>query len=501
MKQIKNLILLAFAFPLVMTGCDSSISGDFVENQPPSTNLTVDKINRGEEDRLSSQINISWWGVDSDGYIVGYEYAINDTSENAWTYTEKTDSTFILPISSGQSTDDVLFKVRAIDNDGATDPVGARLVYPIVNTAPTVEINSVETPPDTLFSIASFGWQINDPDGFLNIDRTEIAFNDTTDWISIPIPDNAEQNGLFISVELDNSVTGTTSGELFLGKSYIRTQIQAPNLEVGGDNTFYVRTVDKAGASSSVDTVSWYIKEQRSRTLFLNDFSGTFSGEAQALHLDLLDQNGIQPDVWIINDGQAGGGRKVRLSEAFPVNIDPTLKKTLAKWDHIYWISNDIDRNITYAQEILSDFIDEGGNLFVNIPMKGLDLSDPIFNFLPVDSLGVLTGIETGFQIPNNTEILSSPEFNGPNPLTTQRITGSYPLKPIVGAQSIYTADFKTSTLVGSTTEYDEFESVGIRNPEGNLVYFALDFRLITGNNNLSDLVNSICVGDLEFVQ
>lgn len=501
LKNFKELFVAVIAAVSIFTACDSSVSGDLVENQPPSTNLTVDQINRDESDRLSSQINISWWGVDPDGYIVGYEFAINDTSEGAWTFTERTDSTFILPITLGQSTDDVLFKVRAIDNDGAVDPDGASLVYPIVNTAPTVEINDVETPPDTLFSIASFGWQINDPDGFPNIDRTEIAFNDTTEWISIPIPDNAEQNGLFVSVELDNALTGSATGDVFLGRSYLSTNLQAPNLEVGATNTFYVRTVDRAGASSAIDSVSWYIKEQQSRVLFLNDYSGSFSGEAQSLHLDLLRQNGIDPDIWVINDGEAGGGRKVRLSEAFPVNIDPTLQKTLAKWDHIYWISNDIDRNVTYAQEILSEFFANGGNMFANIPMKGLELSDPIFNFVPVDSVGDFEAPSIGFQIPGDTEIISESGFSGPTALTTQRIVGSYPVKPIVGAQSLYTTDFRTSTIVGSSLDYTEFETIAIRNPEGNLIYHALDFRFINGNNNLADLVARICIQDLEFVQ
>ncbi|HBX65174.1 MAG TPA: hypothetical protein DEG32_03140, partial [Balneolaceae bacterium] len=99
-------------------------------------------------------INISWWGNDPDGYVVGYEYAINDTSEGAWTFTERSDSTFILPITEGQETDDVLFKVRAVDDDGERDPDGARLVYPIVNSNPTVSFNANETPPDTLFSIS-----------------------------------------------------------------------------------------------------------------------------------------------------------------------------------------------------------------------------------------------------------------------------------------------------------------------------------------------------------
>ena len=118
MNSLKNISLFLFGFALILS-CETAPTGDFVDNRPPNTFLTVEQINREGDFRLSSQINISWWGTDSDGYIVGYEYAINDTSENAWSFTTKTDSTFILPISEGLSEDNVLFKIRAIDDDGA----------------------------------------------------------------------------------------------------------------------------------------------------------------------------------------------------------------------------------------------------------------------------------------------------------------------------------------------------------------------------------------------
>lgn len=82
------IILLLFATGLIISACETGISGTENENQLPKTFLTVNDINRSEDARLSSQINISWWADDPDGYIDGYEYAINDTSEGAWSFTE-----------------------------------------------------------------------------------------------------------------------------------------------------------------------------------------------------------------------------------------------------------------------------------------------------------------------------------------------------------------------------------------------------------------------------
>ncbi|HBX65172.1 MAG TPA: hypothetical protein DEG32_03130, partial [Balneolaceae bacterium] len=96
------------------------------------------------------------------------------------------------------------------------------------------------------------------------------------------------------------------------------------------------------GAVSSVDTLSWYIKEQQSKVLFLNDFGASNYVEVQNQHLSYLSENGITPDVWFINTGQPSLGT-IELSDQFPTVIDPTLSKTLAKWDHIYWLSDDLD--------------------------------------------------------------------------------------------------------------------------------------------------------------
>tara|TARA_R110000868_G_scaffold259361_5_gene517343 strand:- start:110600 stop:112057 length:1458 start_codon:yes stop_codon:yes gene_type:complete len=482
-------------------GCDSGLSGNFVENQPPVTNLTVERINRGEDFRLSSQINISWWGSDPDGFVVGFEYAINDTSEGAWKFTTKSDSTFILPINGGQNTDDVLFKVRAVDNEGAKDPIGAKLIYPIVNSEPEVSFNINETPPDSMFAISSFGWTVSDPDGFLNIRSTEIAINDTVNgWVEIPFSE--ENDGkVFISLEYDNTTTGIKVANTFLGRSYRSALdnsgelIRVPNIEVGAKNTAFIRTTDAAGAISEVDTVSWFVKPQNSKVLFINDIEGTSALTKQSLHLSYLEANGIFPDVWLINSGGTG------LSEQFPSVIDPTLQKTLAKWDHIYWISNSIARNITFALDITTQFFADGGTMFVNIPMSPTIVNQELelFNFLPIDSIGYVdpNKLETGFIINNNTEVVGLE--GAPTLLTQNRQTGIYPLKPLPGASLLYETDFKASTVIGTINDYTRFEGVGIENSEGNLIYFGMDITLLNGNGNLDEFIDYVGVQRLGF--
>lgn len=497
-KLIPALLLL-----ILVGSCSDSLSGDFKENQPPSTNLTVESINREGDFRLSSQIRISWFGKDPDGYVIGYEYAINDTSENAWTFTTKTDSIFILPITPGQSQDDVLFKVRAIDNDEARDPIGARLIYPIVNSTPTASLVKTQIPPDTLFSIASFGWNIGDPDGILNIDRTEIAINDTINgWQEIPF--SVEEDGqIFISLEVDNSSIGLKDAQVFIGRGYSTGQINGqniiiPNVEVGARNTFYVRTIDAAEAISPIDSVSWYIKEQKSKTLFLNDFAGLASAEASQFHLDALKATGVNPDVWIINDKEVEQ-EKVQISAAFPASTDPTLTRTLEKWDHIYWISNDLDRNITYAQEVTSRFFQNGGNAFISIPMKSINSSDAVFNFLPVDSIGI-----GQFALQNNSLLLpEQPELNDTLAVLSNSfvLLGVYPIKGVSGSKQLYSANFFRRSATGALRTYNGYKGVAVENEEGNLIYLSLNPRDMNGKSNFNDFIQSVVIDRLGFKQ
>ncbi|XWN37186.1 MAG: hypothetical protein ROO71_14680 [Balneola sp.] len=502
MKTHNLLFLLILLTFISWNGCKETVSGEFSENQPPTTNLTVERINRGSDFRLSSQIQISWFGSDPDGFISGFEYAINDTSEGNFTFTTKTDSVFILPISSGQQTDDVLFKVRAVDDKGLADPVGASLVYPIVNSTPQVSINSNQSPPDTLFSVSSFGWNFSDPDGLLNLASTEIAINDTINgWTEIPFTEE-DDGQLFISLEVDNTTAGTNDAQVFLGRSYSTLQVNGENLtipvNVGAQNTFYVRAVDAAGSASELDSLSWYIKEQTSNTLFLNDFSGPSSSSRQQFHLNLLQQNGISPDIWVINDGEVSQD-KVALSSAFPAVIDPTLIKTLSKWDHIYWISNDLDRNITYAQEILDEFFDNGGTSFVNIPMKNIDEEDPVFNFLPVDSIqtGQFLILEDSLVTPTNAAITNTLRVES----GSFALSGVFPVKGVSGSTSLYQANFVRRTATGGVRAYDDYQFVTLENSEGNVIYFSLDLSNLNGNNNISDMIREVVIERLGFKQ
>ncbi|MCH8568513.1 MAG: hypothetical protein LAT67_09625 [Balneolales bacterium] len=484
---------------LALSSCDAEMKGDFNANQPPNTFLTVNEINLPEGDRLVSQVNISWWGDDPDGYIVGYEFRIGDDQTEPWTFTTRTDSVFVLPIEEGNMDADVRFTVRAIDNDGDVDPDPPSLLFPIRNSPPVIAFRSNETPPDTTYRVFSFGWNASDPDGDANLNRIEVALNDTTEWQAVPT------NISFLTVRVDDTVSPATS-QVFFGRALNTTDLQFDTININGDNIFYVRAVDNAGAISPVVEHEWYIKEQTSRILFLNDFQGGNSASRAEFHLGLLEQVGItQVDFIDISDGAATGGNRVLFSQAFPDRslAQPTINTMLAEWDHIYWISDNLDRNIGYALEITLNFFENGGTMFINIPTKNVPADNPIFQFLPFQRMESLPTGQQSFFIANQSQIIPADDLPNPPTLTFRRnLLPYYPVIPFGETVELFEANFQLRAAVtGAISEFDGSKLISATNPDESILFFGIDLTEFTAESDLARLLEITCTEILGFQQ
>lgn len=498
---------LATLFTLFVAGfmgaCNTSPTGTINENLPPRTSLTVEAIDIDENNRLSSSVAISWWGDDPDGYIVGYEVAIGDTTANAaWIFTNRTDSVFVLPISEGNETEDVLFAVRAVDNNQQRDPSPATLIFPIKNTPPTTELNPLELPPDTTYSVVSFGWAFDDPDGASTLLRTEITFNDSTSgWIPIPLDEPGQQE-VFITLVSDNDPINPTA-ELFLGRTLRETGITISTLSNNATNKLFVRTLDKALAVSEMKSVSWYMKSRNSNILVLNDDASGSSAEHLSVYLDQFSQLGFGIDVIDISDGTGLEGGVVPISEAFPRVVDPTVNLMMAQWDHIFWFSSSLSRNINYAQEILDRFFAQGGTMLATIPVTKIDEESPLFNFIPLQNYMPLnpSAGETSFLLLNNSDV--TPAEGSGIDLTIRYNGGNdpniIPFEAISGAQELFEGNFRKRFITGFTVPFDGPSVVAAENPEGNLIYFGIPLADLNGSGNLNELMQLLLVERLEF--
>jgi hypothetical protein len=479
----------------LLVTCDAGIQGNFNDNLPPKTYLTVENINLPEGDRLVSQISISWWGDDPDGYIMGYEFRIGNTDQTEWTFTTRTDSVFVLPIPPGETDADVRFTVRAIDNNDARDPEPPSVVFPIRNSPPEITFATNQTPPDSTFRISSFGWNVSDPDGFPNLSRVEIALNDTSQWHTVPVEID------FITLRVDDTLS-EPNAQVFFGRALINSDIVFTDVNVDAENTMYVRAYDNAEASSAIITYQWFVKRQRSSVLFFNDIENPDAPNRVAQHLSLLRENGIDVVDYIdISDGNAISGQRVPFTSALPDRslADPTTNRMLAEWDHIYWVSDNLDRNISYALEMTLDFFNKGGTMFINIPTKRISDDNPLLEFLPFERMEQLPAGQQSFIIQSNSLVTPFPGVTGIPILTIRRnLLSYYPIVPFGGSVSLYNADFRTRTPFG-TSDFNGSKVVAVTNPEQDILYFGIDFFEFTADSDLSSLVRYSVIETLGF--
>lgn len=476
-----------------MSSCqETSITGNRAENQPPKTFFTVDSINVPDDVRFASRVALSWWGVDPDGYVVGYEWAISEPGEEQWKYTERSDSTFLLPIQEGEKEADVRFTVRAIDNHSAHDPDPPSLRFPIENSAPTIRWTTTVQVPDTTYEFFSLGWNADDSDGEDDLSHVEFAINDTnTTWTQI----DADID--FISLSITDKQDNTASANVFIGRSLRSSEIKVSGLNMNSENQVFIRAVDFAGAKSQPDSLTWFMKEQTSRVLVINDDDNVDSNQRLAMHIQLLEEAGInQVDLKFITEGQTLQGEKVAMSPNLHSPVDPTLNKLLARWDYIYWFSNNLDRHIFYGREILQEFLSNGGKLFTNIPTKNLPDGDPAFDVLPVERLASIPSGASSFIIWSNSEITPYGNENLPNILLQRTQTSVLPIIPPGGSRNLYEAPFEPRPSVA----YDGSMVISTVNPDNNVAYFGInmwDFK--DDIENLSKFVSFVINDILEF--
>lgn len=501
--NIRNLNYLGITI-LLLAGCDSGITGTVNENIPPSTSLTVNAINLAENERLTSQINISWWGDDPDGYVVGFEFFIGEGYTNpgaVWSFTTRNDSTFVLPITEGELDGDVRFTVRAVDNDGAVDINPPSLVFPIRNSPPSIRIFNNETPPDTTFRVFSFGVEASDPDGFANLNRIEVALNDTTSansWVQL------DPAVTLLTMRIDDTIASPVA-TIFVGRSLLSTGEVFNSINVDAENTMYFRSVDNAAAFSEIAEYTWYVKRQTSKVLFLNDYFGPNSASREQLHRQALASAGItQVDYINISDGTATGGRRVPLTRAFPNRSlgAPTINKMLAEWDHIYWISDNLDRNIGYALELTIEFFNNGGTMFINIPTKVLFDDNPLLEFLPFERVESVPQGQQSFIIQNNSLTIPAPDLvNPPNLQFRRNLLGVFPIVPFGNSVNLFEAPFRVRRVTGQIADFDGPKLISATNENRSVLYFGIDLSEFTANSELGRLIELTCLEILGFEQ
>lgn len=452
-----------------LVGCDGGVSGDPSENRPPETELSVRDSslvgNVEDDDRFTSTVFVAWSGTDTDGFVVAFDLRYYDEDEAApgpeegWTRTARADSLILLPIPPESDIANVVFEVRAVDDEGAVDPTPARTVFPIRNSPPTFRLNGTLVPADTTWPVFSFGWTAEDPDGEESLRGVEIALNDTTDFVEIP-----PEVDFVTLVAQSPQTSGESSAEIFYGTSFIPSGLTISGLRVGEENVLWARAVDQTATASLMvrfpaeEDDSWYVRQQTSDVLLVNDWRRSSTTRVMPFHRETL--AGYTPgfDEWDLSQPYVtGSNTPTQTSDALPAAISPTLRRTLALWRYVYWVAEQATDqvqgyNFPAAASVMDLFFDGGGRLFVTVPVKlpvdpEENQNNPALNILPIGGLitlpdvyGSTLRIGSGETI-EPVEAVPGTGQTLPPLVTRQIVSGTFPF-PVSGSTPLYEAPY-----------------------------------------------------------
>lgn len=427
--------------------------------------MSISKIDRTGENRLNTSVYLSWYGTDRDGFIAGYEYSLDRIT---WFATQQRDSVFRFAIEAGQDTTDVEFYIRSIDNEGVKDPSPAYLKIPLRNAPPQAEFESKSFPADTAYSVITFRWSYNDPDGDQTVTNAYLKVNNGA-WKEI------DRSKFLISLRAkDTKFQGTIQADLFYNTER-NSSIALDGFNNGGQNTFYLKVVDLAGTESIIDTsLAVFVKKQTSDLLLIGGQPPVINATYQSFvrkaygNIDVvdfaIDQGQYQPRFW-----NPTFTLLTELYDKLVFNCDQSL------------FSNPITGQsgllLEFAAEVLQNFTDGGGKSFITTSFPSGFNPASIRGALPVDSLSTTSGQAV---ISNDSTIYSSnPTY--PTLRPTNLMLGVDPFVPTVDASPIYRAQL---TKYGAWKGPDIVGAVRKSGGKTKQVFFSVELYLM--NNDVA---------------
>jgi hypothetical protein len=421
MKTMKQTLrLLAFVSVCLFASCEKDA---LIANLPPDTHLSVKAINLSGDNRLNSTVNLSWYGTDADGYVIGYEYSVNGSE---WIKTESQDSTFRFPIAPGQDTTDVVFRVRAIDNDLNRDETPAELVVPLKNAPPVAEIESASFPRDTAHLAFTFRWKYSDPDGNQTVTKAFIRLNDGN-WTEID-----RSKPLITLIAKTPTFSGYTDAHLYYNTEGNPSTLSLSRFNNGGDNVVYLKVVDIAGTESVIDTsLTVFVKSKKNDLLFINGQSRTVANA----YAGLIGKAGLAFDFIDLN--QEGG-------KYMPFFWNPTYTLMMKQYPLLF-LNTDQSLVINPSTgssglllelmaSVMQSFTDNGGKSFITTSFpSGQDLS-LLRGVYPIDSISTTSGMAV---IQKDSSIYN-PANQYPTLSPKNLLLGIDPMIPSVDATALY---------------------------------------------------------------
>lgn len=518
-KKVKTYCLLFIILGIIsFYSCSEEFPDQPKGNLPPDTGMFL--YPDSTVSQQPSRLNVSWWGDDPDGLIIGY-YIKWDGIDNSWTFTTKNDSTFSLPIGSSDTTYN--FLVSAVDAEGNSkhdsqifqngidygvepfidknkngvydigetyydigliDPTPASTLFPITNTAPVISWNELSFLPDTSFPVVTVAWNASDLDGVESITEILIALNDTNNFVSLP------GNVRLVTLRGVNLNSANPEVEILIDAS--PQNIYSEKLQgilLNGENKILIRANDLSGAASNMiqlpDTTStWFVKKPKGEVLIFDDYSITSFNQQQSEFYNQIFST--------INGGVLAGKFDVFDLASTPLAFESvTILETLKLFKYVFWYSASNPR-LDLLNIITDKFNQAGGKIAFSMLFQDstaqypFDLST-LQGFLPID--GVSRKLGTNGTVLSGADIIPSTQNNFPVLETSASITFSRAFipNPII-AEPIYEYFDRNGTDLGN---------IAFRTTSKNLFFIGLPLYFCNGSNaNVPALLEKIFFED-----
>ena len=425
-----------------------------IENFPPETQLQVDTIIRSGDLRLGTNVQLHWYGTDRDGFIAGYNVAVNGTSS----FTTATDSLFSFSIDAGVDTADILVEIAAVDNEGAVDESPASLVVPIKNAAPEVSLDPDGFLPDSAFIVATLDWRASDADGDETIELVEIKLNNGN-WFSI----GTQPSLLSFALNGDGTVD-------FYKNAQWTDSLSGASLT--GENFLYLRAKDRAGIYSAVDTSAGFLWAPAVESTLIINGQAEYLG---AYYKAWMDSANVSYD-YIQMDAVTGAG--------IPAYWDPTYEIIMSRYNAIALFTDatvfPTKSGSDYLLNILAlstqKFLQKGGKLFTASQLSAPMASGAFLDIFPIESLVLSSGQA---RLTNDSSLVAL-DASFPDMRPQNIVLGVVPVVPSADATALYDGQLtKIAGWNGATT----LGATRTLNGSINQVFIALPLHLFTRPN------------------
>lgn len=473
-------------------------------NQKPLATVSVKDVTLADSSNLVSTVHVYWTGSDVDGFIKGFKIALDSGAYQPVSL--KTDSLFRFTLSAGNTQQNIVFKVVAIDNLGV-ESAPARLILPVRNTPPVALFNASFMPRlDTALGVLSIPFIASDPDGDETLDSVFLRVNGGPWYAMAPktasvtlIAQNPRQNGaqparVYSAPKLNADIT--------------LQQRPLQGFVVGGANLFELKARDLAEAESPIAQIlladgtprSFYVRAITSDLLVLDAHSGTAAPTPESIYYPTLSR--VYPQGWDRIDLLYGTGKNQQLL------FTATMQTLFNEYSKIFWYSdaarvfpggslriNRIDTASMLVETIsplLANYIARPGKhvLFsAEFPdgTNRLSNTSPIYGFLPIDSIAYAS---SKWRLGRGL-VVGAQQAGYPNLRTLTRNQlgnvkdGVDVFFPGPQTDSLYTAPVNY-TGTPSPPTWPTSRAVGGRYPKGSsspsLVFFTTDLHTLAGD-------------------